>query len=132
MKKLIMFMTCITLGVVCLAQAPQAPRTISVKGDFSGITNVPNPDGTTETVIACVCTANTCYTITVNGVAPSSGDHLESDCAATGVDLIPIGSNIDLKLNDGTLLIQGDLVSFSNYPTGGNPLNRSSKFILAP
>tara|TARA_B110000503_G_scaffold138643_1_gene225235 strand:- start:2177 stop:2596 length:420 start_codon:yes stop_codon:yes gene_type:complete len=122
----------IALGAICYAQAPQVPSTITVKGDFSGIVTNTLGNGETETIIACVCSENACYTIsrTTVDVGTDGGGHLDSDCGGTGVDLIPKGTKIQLTIDGGVLLYEGVLLSYSNYPNGSDPFNRNNRFVF--
>ncbi|PCJ66757.1 MAG: hypothetical protein COA58_04670 [Bacteroidetes bacterium] len=131
MKHFLCITAALVLGIICRAQTPQVPTTLTVKGDFSGIYTNDLGNGETEKIIACMCSENTCYTITRISIEKrEDGGHLDSDCGGAGVTLIPVGTPITLTLEDGLILYEGNLVSYSNSPSGPDPLQRSNRFVF--
>jgi hypothetical protein len=114
------------------AQQPSGPITVEVPGEFVSTTTTTWPDGTSEDVIVCICNPGICYYATIiNGIVPS--EDFKDDCAGTGLNsILGSGSQITAKLPDGTTLVDGILISYTNYPSGVNPLERNHRFVTTP
>lgn len=120
----------------CIAQSPEQntddTKTYIEKGDFLGINTSQLANGQTETIIACHCSENTCYTVTTKQTSNISNNSnlLTDDCVGTLIKTIQPETFIQIRLENGTLICEGKLINFSNNPNSTNLLYRSSSFII--
>jgi hypothetical protein len=97
--------TLITFSSKAQVQNQGTPRTITEPGTFQGITKTINTNGTTTTVIVCICSESDCYTTTVDNIVnPSSGG---DDCAGSLIESLAVETPVSIYDNSGLLIDSG-------------------------
>lgn len=105
----------LAFATLCFSQAPMV--TIDVAGSYSGTYQSTLSDGTTETIIACMCSGQICYTITTPVVVPPVAygctDNIPNDVIGVGI-LVQIRNSADELLKEGIFLNYENVVDTSN------------------